>query len=220
MNDTELAELFETFDDKLTRSISVNLKTAEELRMLKSVSVIGELRQQRIIELIFCAVIILFLGSFLYANLESPSLTISAGIITFFVILDISGTVRQLVLISKFDYAQSVTQNQAILVSLQTHTVIYLRLAILQPPFFLAYILIGFKVFFDVEIWIAGNRNWLISNLILGIILIPVSVWLYRKIQIKNLHIKWVKSLIEFSGGKKLSRAMLFLKEIEKFKNG
>jgi hypothetical protein len=219
MNETEIAELLKTFDARLAQTTSNNLKLAEEVKVQKSFSVLKDLSRYRIIELVIGIVIGLFLVNFLSANRESPNLVISAGILLFFTGIGIAGCVRELVLISQFDFAQSVTQNQATLISLQTHHINYLRLAILQFPFYLAYILIGFKILFGVEIWVTGNRNWLISNIILGFILFPVSIWLYRKIQIKNIHLKWVASIINLFGGKQLSKAMEFMDEIEIFKN-
>lgn len=218
MKDQEFAELLKTFDDKLTQANSLNLKLAEEVSIQKSVSVLKDLNSNRVVELVIGIVVAVFLAGFLYDNRESQNLVIAGAVLLFFTFVSILGCIRQLILISKFDPSQSVTKNQATLIFLQTHHINYLRLTILQFPFYLAYILVGFKILFNVEIWQTGNRNWIIANLFIGMILAPVSIWLCWKIQLRNLHLRWVKAFFEFSGGKQVSQAMDFLEEIQKFK--
>lgn len=219
MNDQELTNLLNAFDKKISQLSTVNQQPISELQILKSIFALDKLRWRRIIELSFTTTVLLFLGSFLYSNCYNLSLAISAAILMFFLIIQNIGIIRQLFLISKFDYAQSVAENQAILASLQTYIVTFLGLAILQFPFFLAHIIIGFKVLFDIDIWAEGNRNWLCANLILSVIFLPISIWVYRQISVENLGREWVKSIIESAGGKKVFEAMEFLGEIEKFKN-
>jgi hypothetical protein len=219
MKDEELNLLLKTFDQKLNRSIEFNFKIAQETQVKKSVFALRKLRYYSIFELVVAGFVMIFLGNFIYETFGNLSLTISALILDIFAVFAISGAVRQLILISEFEVAANVTESQQILARLQTHTINYLRLAILQFPFFLAYILIGFKVFFNTTIWETGNQAWLVSNLILGVILIPVSIWVYKQIQPANLHIKWVRRLVEMMGGKEISNAMTFLNEIETFKN-
>lgn len=219
MKDEELNELLKTFDGKLNRSLEINLRTVNEMKMQKSVFALNKLRAYSIIEIIVGAIFIIFLGNFIYENLISLSLTISAVILDIFAIVIVAGAVRQLILISDFEVSSSVTESQRILATLRTHQITYLRLAILQFPFFLAYILVGFKVFFNTDIWQTGNKNWIISNIIFGIILIPISVWIVRKIQPANINIKWIRTLVETTVGKEISAAMTFLDEIENFKN-
>lgn len=219
MKDEELNELLKTFDGKLNRSLAFNLQTVNEIKMQKSVFALNKLRTYSIIEIIVGAIFVIFLGNFIYENLNSLSLTISALILDIFAIAAIAGAVRQLILISEFEVSSNVAESQRILTTLRTHRLTYLRLAILQFPFFLAYILVGFKVFFNTDIWETGNKNWIISNIIFGIIIIPISVWLFRKIQPANINIKWVRTLVETTVGKEISAAMTFLDEIENFKN-
>lgn len=219
MKDEELSELLKTFDRKLNRSIDFNLKIAQEAQIKKSVFALRNLRYYSIFEVIVAGFAMIFLGNFIYENFGNLSLTLSGLILDIFAVIANSGAVRQLILISEFEVASNVIDSQQILARLQTHNITYLRLAILQFPFFLAYLVVGFKAIFNVDIWAVGNKNWLLSNIIFGVFLLPVSIWIYRQINVENLHRKWVKSLVEFSGGEKISEAMEFLDEIEKFRN-
>lgn len=106
----------------------INGKLFADLQMQKSALALDKLRFWRIVEPIFAVIVQLFWGSFLSVNRESLSLTISAAILMFFVILEINNNVRQLVLISRFDYTKNVTENQAALVALETHIISFLSL--------------------------------------------------------------------------------------------
>lgn len=219
MRDEELNELLKTFDGRLNHSIAINLQTAKEVKLQKSVFALNKLWIFSILETIIGTIFAIFIGNFIYENLNSLSLKISALILDFFTIIAISGAIRQIILVSEFEVSSNVTESQKILATLQTHRLKYLRLAILQFPFFFAYILVGFKLLFNTNIWETGDQNWIISNIIFGIILFPVAIWAYRKIQPANLNIKWVRTLVEMIGGKEISNAMTFLSEIEEFKN-
>lgn len=211
MKDDELADLLRTFDEKLEQADSLNLELAEEVKLQRSVSALKDLNSNRVVELVIGVIVGILLGSFIFDNRDSRSAVISGGILLFFTLVSIFGCIRQLILISKFDCSQSVAGNQATLISMRTYHIQFLRLTILQFPFYLAYVVIGFKVFFGVDIWETGDRNWLITNLIIGLLLAPVSIWLYRSIRTENLHIRWVRRLYELSGGDQITRAIEFL---------
>lgn len=219
MKDEELDHILKTFDHKLSRSIDFNFKITQDTQIRKSVFALRNLRFYSIFEVIVAGLVMVFLGNFIYENFGNLPLMLSGLILDIFAVIAISGAVRQLILISEFEVASSVIDSQQILTRLQTHNITYLRLAILQFPFFLAYLVVGFKTVFNIDIWTIGNKNWLLSNLAFGFILLPVSIWIYRQISVENLHRKWVRSLVEFSGGEKIAEAMSFLTEIEKFKN-
>lgn len=218
IKDQELNNLLKAFDAKISRISNVNQKLIDDAQRQKSASALGKLRLKRIFELVFTAIIVLFLGSFLHANRENLPLAVSAAVLMIFFIVQIIGVVNQLVLISKFDFAGSVTESQEILSKLQTHIVAFLRLAILQIPFYWAYLLIGFKVFFNLDIWEFGNRNWFIANLFFSLLLMPVSIWLCNQVKIANINRNWVKTIIE-SAGKETFDAMKFLEQLKEFKN-
>lgn len=215
MKDGELSDLLRSFDDKLAQADILNLKLVEELNIQKSLLALKDLNSNRVVELVTGIIVSVILCSFLVDNRNSRNLVISAGILLFFTFVSILGCIRQLILISRFDYSQSVAENQVTLISMRSYHIQHLRLAILQFPFYLAYVLIGFKVFFGVEIWQTGDRNWLISNFVIGLLLAPFSFWIYRSIAVENLNTKWIRRLYELSGGEQITKAIEFLDAVE-----
>lgn len=211
MKDDELADLLRTFDDRLAHANSLNLKLAREVNVQRSVSVLKDLNSNRAFELVAGILVAVFLGNFIVDNRDSVSLVVSSAILLIFTFISIFGCIRQLILISRFDCSQTVAENQEALISMRTHHLKYLRLTILQVPFYMAYIVIGFKIAFGIEIWETGDRNWLWLNVLVGLVLAPFSIWLYRLIRINNLHVNWVRRLYELSGGDQITKAMQFL---------
>ena len=219
MEDKVLSELLNEYDKKISESLSVNTQLLSELKTKKSYSQLEKLRRNRLIELVISLVISLFLGGFIYYSLNLIILgwLISSCIILSFTLFAASSCIRQLILISKFNLNQPVVENQKILASLQLYHIMYLRMGILQIPFYMNYITIFSRMFFVYDFWIHVGMTWTLVNLAFSILLFPFIWWVFKKISYKNMNITWVKNLIESAGGKTIVRAMEFLNEIEDF---
>lgn len=218
MEKDELLNLLSSYDHKISQANAISLQAVEGLQVHKSKSVLKGLLYHRVAELMLGLAVTVCLALFTYYNISSVSLVVAAAVIMVFMVIAISGCIRQIIRINQFDYARSVSENQQMLAGLQAHIITYLRLSVLQLPLYFAYIMVGFKLIFGLNIWQVGYDNWLISQGILSILLVPVSLWLYRKISYKNLHINWVKRLVAASGGKHVTQAMAFLQEIDTFR--
>lgn len=170
-------------------------------------------------ELIIGLITLNFLVSFLLDNLSSPSIVISASLIAVFSVAIIFASVRQLLLILKFDFNRDVVTNQSILTELQTRFLFWLRISILQIPFFLVYIILGFALFFNVDIWVHGDKTWLYSNIILGAVLLIPVIWLFTKLTPENVEVPWVRKVVMLAGGDHLIQSMEYLEQLKSFKN-
>ena len=156
MEDKVLSELLNEYDKKISESLSVNTQLVSELKTKKSYSQLKKLRRNRLIELVISLVISLFLGGFIYYSLNLIILgwVISSCIILSFTLFAVSSCIRQLILISKFNLNQPVIENQKILSRLQLYNIMYLRMGILQIPFYMSYITIFSRMFFAYDFWI------------------------------------------------------------------
>jgi hypothetical protein len=221
MEDKVLSELLNEYDKKISESSSVNTQLLSELKTKKSYSQLKKLRRNRLIELVISLVISLFLGGFIYYSLNLIILgwLISSCIILSFTLFAASSCIRQLILISKFNLNQPVIDNQKILSRLQLYNITYLRMGILQIPFYMSYITIFSRMFFAYDLWIQVGSTWSLVNLAFSVLLFPFIWWVFKKISYKNMNIPWVKYLIEHAGGKTIVRAMEFLNEIDEYEN-
>jgi formate-dependent nitrite reductase membrane component NrfD len=90
-------------------------------------------------------------------------------------------------------------------------------IAFLCLPVYLAYPMVGFKALgnFDLS---TINSSWWTANIIFSVAILPLCIWLYMQVSYKNIHKKWVKFIIEKSGGNTIRKAMEFTKEIDDIK--
>jgi len=218
MEDKVLSELLNEYDKKISESLSVNTQLVSELKTKKSYSQLKKLRRNRLIELVIALFISFLLGIFLYNSWYIIGWVISACIIMSFTIFAITSCIRQLILISKFNLNQPVVENQKILANLQLYNIMYLRIGILQIPFYMTYITIMVRIFFGIDFWVHVSLPWVLVNLAFSVLLFPFIWWVFKKISYKNMNIPWVKKFIESAGGKTIARAMEFLNEIEDYK--
>jgi hypothetical protein len=219
MEDKVLSELLNEYDRKISESLPVNTQLLSELKTKKSYSQLKKLRRNRLIELAISSVISFLLVGFIYYswNIHSFGWVISCIIIMSFTLFAVSSCIRQLILISKVNLNQPVIENQKILSRLQLYNIMYLRMGILQIPFYMSYITIFSRMFFSYDFWVHVGTTWSLVNLAFSVLLFPFIWWVIKKISYKNMNIPWVKYLIEYAGGKTIVRAMQFLNEIEDF---
>ena len=226
MDTDELKSAWQAYDAKLEKSLQLNLHCIEAIQAQKVASTFTSLKIFKSIEIIIGVFVIFFLGNFLYENLTKTYFVAAAAIVMLFCVVAIAGSVKQIVLINQTSYTRSVLYNQKKLAFLQSSVLLqssiikYLRLAFLSLPFYTAYIIIGFKLFFNTDIVLLGDKYWWMAQIALSILFIPLSIWLYNKLSYKNMHIGWVRKLIESAGGKSISKAMDFIKELNEFENG
>jgi hypothetical protein len=221
MEDKALSELLNEYDRKISESLPVNTQLLSELKTKKSYSQLKKLRRNRLIELAISSVISFLLVGYIYYswNLHAIGWVISCIIILSFTLFAVSSCIRQLILISKFNLNQPVIENQKILSSLQLYNILYLRMGILQIPFYMNYITIFSRMFFYYDFWVHTGMIFALANLVFSFLLFPFIWWVFKKISYKNMNIPWVKYLIEHAGGETIVRAMEFLNEIDDYEN-
>ena len=215
METAEIKNIWKAHDSLLDRSIKLNIFCIETIQSQKSKSKLKPLLILRIIESIILAIIAFLLGGFLYDNINSIPLSVSASVLIIYTMYALYLCSAQIALITGISYSESVTDIQRKLNLLQIHILDYFRLTFLMIPFWFVYPLIGFKVIADTDIFYMIPVMWWILQII---ILVPISVYLYRQVSYKNIHKGWVRLLIRNAGGRSVTEAAEFLKVIDDFK--
>jgi hypothetical protein len=212
-----LKKSWEQYDKKLDQYLKLNQRIFKEMKLTKTRSNLRKILIFRILESVIFLVAILALGSFIGKHWSSIQFVIPAAILQIFAITGLAGSIGQIALISQINFAAPITEMQKKLEQMKMHMIQTARLMILSIPFYLAYIVLGFKIFFGVDIVAQGDPDWWLGNIILSLLFIPLAVWIYRKLSWKNMHIPWIKSFIYSIGGKQMTKAMDFLQEIDSF---
>jgi hypothetical protein len=223
----ELKRMWLSNDAKLEKSINLNEQGIERIKTQKVASKLTPLYRQRVIECIFHSVAIVLLVGFLYKNILQFPYAASAVILLVFYITTLLSALKQINIIKTLDYSKDLATIQSSLVILQTHILNYAKLTVLFIPTFLAYPVILTKVIRDFNIKALSafdiikqsNGNWWRVELIVFIVLIPLGLWFYKEVSYKNVGKRWVKNFIQKSSGTRVTKALIFLKELQSLKD-
>lgn len=213
MDDITLKNLWKAQDEKLDRTMKLNLYILESLQKQKAQSKLNSLAKLKLVAVILGIVWALFLGVLIYGNqLQNIYFTVSVGMIMLITILAIAIYIKHIVLIRQLDYSQSITGTQKKLAKLQAST-FSSRFILLQTPFYTTW-------FWSTEMINSGIKFWLIAVPI-TLLFTLLTIWVYRNLNPGKMHKKWVKALIKNDPEHiSIMEAQDFLNEIEEFKKG
>jgi hypothetical protein len=222
----ELKTMWQSNDEKLEKSLKLNEQSIELIQTQKVASKLTPLYRQRVIECFFHAIAIVLLFGFLFKNMTEFPYAFSAIALLAFYATTLINAINQIRLIKNMDFNKDLATTQSSLVMLQTHIINYVKLAILFIPSFLAYPTIITKVIkdFDItaladfDIITKSNGNWWTIQFWVFIVLLPLGVWFYNEVNYKNMDKAWVRNFIQKSSGKRVTKALVFLKELQSLK--
>jgi len=75
------------------------------------------------------------------------------------------------------------------------------------------------QFFGEFDITQKSNGTWWTMMIVVSAILIPLGIWFYRTVSYKNIDKRFVKRFIEKSSGKRVTKALEFLKELQDMKH-
>lgn len=222
----ELKTMWQSNDEKLEKSIKLNEQSVELIQAQKVASKLTPLYRQRMIECIFHVIAIVLLFGFLFRNLTEFPYAFSGIVLLAFYVTTLINAINQIRLIANMDFNKDLATTQSSLVILQTHIINYVKLAILFIPTFLAYPTVitkvikdlDIKALADLDIIAKSNGNWLTIQFWVFIVLVPLGVWFYNQVNYKNMDKAWVQNFIQKSSGKRVTKALRFLKELQSLK--
>lgn len=214
MEDITLKNLWKAQDEKLDKTMKLNLYLLESLQKQRAESKLNSLARFKGWAVSLGVIWILFLGLLIYGNqLQNIYFTVSVGMILLFNIAAVVIYIKHIILIRQLDYSQSITFTQNKLSKLQAST-FNLRFLLLQTPFYTTWF------------WSTGMINgdlmkfWFISVPI-TLAFTVLAIWVYKNLTLENMHKKWVRNLVNSTPEHtSVFKAIDFLNEIEEFKKG
>ena len=215
MEEQDLQNIWKKYEEKLANNMDLDSMSIQNIKRARSV--LDRLMFRRLLEASFWGFFLFWLLKFIIANFPTPQFVISGGVLVVFGIIGFIGCLWEIFLIQGMNYTASIVGFQEQLEKLKITSLRLLRMMFLSAPIYMAYIIIGFKVILDVDIYAIGDLDWWVYNIILSIGLIPLSIWFYQQMSYKSKR-RWVKKLIRDNGGKQIYAAMEFLSDIEGFK--
>lgn len=206
----EFQQLWKAYDKKLQRSLRLNLQLLENIQSRK---VRVSFNWQIVFKLMMIGLGIgwnVLLGSLLWKFRSNPVFLVSAGLIILFTSFGIGGYFLQLLLMLQINLSKSILATQKQLAWLEAVIVWTLRVSFLQAPVW--------PFLFVPKVLLAGAAPiyWVIEGVVTALLAL-LAIRVYRRITVKNAGQGWVKKIVDNEGGKSITRARAFIREIEEY---
>ncbi len=212
MEDLTLQNIWKTQDEKIERSLKLNLFILASMQTQKTQSKLNALAAFKTVAVIIGVLWSALLGLLIYGNHgKNIYFTVSIGMIMLFSIIAIVVYIKHIVLIRQLDYSASITETQKKLAGLQASTINIVRILWLQMPFYCTW-------FWTPEL-VSSDLTFQLISFPITLLFTLLAIWLYKNISLKNMDKKWLKVFMNLGPEyKSVTRARDFLYEIEEFK--
>jgi hypothetical protein len=219
MEAVELKKIMEAYDNKLDKTLRLNLSSMEELQLDKSKNSTRKILRYRIFEVVIFSFVAIFLGWYIANNWNQTHLAISGVIVHVFALVALVGSIGQVVLLQQINFSKPIVEIRKKIELVNSHGLLFVKLIFLSAPIWWSYAIVGIDIFLDFDLYVHLEQDFVVRYLVINFLLIIPLVWVFNKLSYKNLHIKWVRKTIRLFTGTKTMKALEFLNDIEKFEN-
>lgn len=169
-------------------------------------------------ELLAGVVATLLAGSFLADHWREPRFLLPALVLHEYAIVTIVIAARQLVLLSRVDFSVPVIAVQRELARLRTFRIrATLGLMILAPFLWTPLAIVGAKALFDLDVYQAFGTAWVWANLGIGLAVIPLGIWIARRLAGRGTRSPRVAALVDTLSGRSLADARRYADDLARF---
>jgi len=214
MQDTELINLWKSYDKKLDENLLFNKKNVERITELKVQSLLASMRPLKVFTIILGIVWVgfvdvLIINMFFVAN---PFFLISAAVQVLLTKLAIGIYLYQLILIHRVDISEPIVETQEKLARLKSSTLWVARFLFLQLPVWTTFYL-------NKSMLEDGNIFLYVLQLSVTLSLTYLAVWLFRNIKYDNKDKKWFQFLFSGSEWTPIMKSLQFINDLKAFRN-
>ena len=211
----EMKKQWAEHDRKLEQSIHLNRRLLGATVLNRAKSVLQRLVAVLSLEAVVWFAFVMALGSFVYEHFGILRFGLPAAALDLYTIAMLAATIGQIVALRQIDYGRPIA---AIQKHLETLRVLRIRItqwavlagAVVWAPFA---IVIG-KAFFGLNVYSAA---WLWANVLFGLSLIPLTVWLSKRFGDRVSRSPFIERLMKDIAGNNLNAARAFLAELSEF---
>ena len=217
----DLKRRWEDQDRKLEAGIRLNTRLLQASVLGRAETSLRGLSRLLWFELLTSLLAAFWLGSFLANHVGEPRFLIPAAVLHLSVIALIVASVRQLVALKALDYNGPVIAIQKRLESLRVERIRAVMATLLfAPVLWTPLLIVSMKGFFGVDAYAAFGTAFLIANLLFGLLLIPLAVWISKRYETRMKASPLVRSLMRTLAGRSLDSAAASLGSISDFEKG
>jgi hypothetical protein len=214
----EMKTLWQQSNRKLEASSRLNLLLLQQWNLRSVDTMLARLARGVTIELIGNVAGIVLLGLFVSHHFTEPRLVIPAGMLYLYAIALVIANARQLAKIAAVDYDEPVVAIQRKLESLRVARIrTTLWTLLFGPLMWLPICIVLVRAMFGVDIDSVASPAWLAANVLFGLAVIPIAIFLARHYGPRLKDSIAMRRIADAIAGRNLAKALDALDSIKRF---
>lgn len=213
-----LQRLWEEQNRKLDTSLRLNTRILNQSVLRRAEAATRRLSWLLLIELPLDVLLLFGLGSFIARHVTDMRFLLPALALHLYVIVLASSSVRQVIALRGIDYSAPILEIQKRLGALQVERIRVTKWVFLSAPLIWTPLLIvSLKGLLGVDPYAIFSGAWLAANLLFGLAVIALAVWISRRYADRMERSPWIQRLMRDLAGTNLNAALGFVGSVERF---
>lgn len=214
----KIKDLWTQSNRQLEASTRLNTLLLQQWNLRKADTSLARLKRGLICELIVSVIAVGALAYFGYQHLREPRFLIPAALLYVYALSYLVAVARQLVQIASVDYDEPVVTIQKKLETLRVARIrTTLWTLLFAPLMWLPIFIVGLRGIFGVDIYPAASPAWLTGNVLFGLAVIALAIFLARRYGPRLERSTAMRRLADAIAGRTLSEARNSLDAIRRF---
>jgi hypothetical protein len=204
---------WQSLDQKIEQTLTLQRELTKQIIIQPARRRINRLAFWPAIDVAFCAVVLLVLGSFAYDHRQDWRIVLPSLIVAFGMILLLSDSIRQLFRIAELDWTGPVAVIQQSLDGLRVAKIRQFKWVILLSPLVgFCGLLVGLHGLFELltegQFLILDklDAGWIVANYIFGVLFVPAGYILAGLLAKRCERLSWWRSVLDDIAGISLKR--------------
>ncbi|HEX5720418.1 MAG TPA: hypothetical protein VF179_29960 [Thermoanaerobaculia bacterium] len=214
----DMKDRWNEYDRKLDASLRLNTRVLREFGLNRVDSSLRRLTRLIVFELLMGLLAAVMLGSFIADHLGEMRFLAPAVALDLFVIYFIGWSIRQWMALNSLDYGESVVEIQRKLELLRIDRIRMTKwVFLLSPLLWIPLLIVSVEGLLGLDVYAILDTAWLVSNLVFGLAVIALALWVSRRYADRMQGSPLVRSLVNALADRSLNDATGFLGTLSNF---
>jgi hypothetical protein len=214
----DLRALWEGQNDKLDAIVRLNSRALQKAKLEKADTALGWLYRWILVEVIGNIGGIVLLGWFIASNFTQLRFVIPGAVLDACLIAVNVALIGQMTAIRDIDYGAPVVTIQRKVELLRIRRIETMKWTFAFCPLvWVPLLIVSFEGLFGVDVYAAFGDSYLLANLLFGIAVIPVAVWISKRYAGRVSRSPFLERAMRVIAGSELSEAADSLNEVMRF---
>ena len=213
----EMRKQWTQHDRTLDESILLSRRLMSVTALNGARSALQRLAALLSLEAVVWFAIVMAIGSFIYEHFGMLRFALPGAALDLYAIGMLAATIRQIVAAQQIDYSRPIAAIQQQLETLRVLRIRITQWALLAGAVVWApCVIVAAKAFFGLDVF---NAAWLWANVLFGLSMIPLAVWLSKKFGHRASRSPFMEQVMKDIAGHNLNAARAFLERLSEFED-